>query len=105
MTTVSVNGMEGHADPVGERGPMGPKLAVEMNNIKIFSVLAHALAVARKKHPVFADGAQDGWDVIEGELLELQEAIIRETEQRQFEEAIDVAVTAIRFALGEHKQN
>lgn len=75
-----------------------------MSDIKIFSVLAHALVVARKKHPVFADGAVDGWDVIEDELIELHNAIHHETEQRQFEEAIDVAVTAIRFALGEHKK-
>lgn len=72
--------------------------------LEVFSILAHALTVARQKHPDFADGADDAWTVIETELIELFEAIKHESEGRQIDEAIDVAVTAIRFILGEHKK-
>lgn len=70
----------------------------------VIARLASALARAREKHPVYADGNIDAWDVIEGELIELWNAIDHESEERQKEEAIDVAVTALRFILGEHKE-
>lgn len=73
------------------------------DELLLFSLLAFALSVARKKHPVFAEGADKAWEVINTELKELEYAIANESEERQRDEAIDVAVTALRFALGEHK--
>lgn len=70
--------------------------------LKAFAELAYALAVARQKHPVYARNAEDAWDVIEDELIELHSAVYNESEERQHEEAIDVAVTALRFILKEH---
>lgn len=71
--------------------------------LQAFAELAYALAVARQKHPVYAKDAEDAWRVIHRELDELLIAVDCESEQRQKEEAIDVAVTAIRFILSEHK--
>ena len=73
------------------------------NEIMSFATLAHALVVARKKHPVYAKDATEAWGVIRAELFELLHAVEHESEERQREEAIDVAVTALRFVLGEHK--
>lgn len=71
--------------------------------LQTFAELAYALAVARQKHPVYAKDAEAAWHVILEEFSELHTAIVHESEQRQKEEAIDVAVTALRFILGEHK--
>lgn len=71
--------------------------------LEVFSMLAYRLDVARKKHPDYADGAEDAWRVILEEFSELHTAIAHESEERQVDEAIDVAITAIRFILGEHK--
>lgn len=67
--------------------------------------LAEALAMARKKHPDYAYSAHGAWLVIGDELIELKRAIESESEERQMAEAMDVAVTAIRFILGEHKNH
>lgn len=72
--------------------------------LEVFSFLAYRLAVARQKHPDYADGATAAWGVIREELFELLTAIDHESESRQIDEAIDVAVTAIRFILREHKK-
>lgn len=69
----------------------------------VIARLASALARAREKHPNYAVGGLDAWSVIASELFELRHAIYSESDERQKEEAIDVAVTAIRFILGEHK--
>lgn len=79
-------------------------IANHRKELETFSFLAYRLEVARQKHPNFADNAADAWDAIESELLELYEAINHESEDRQFDEAVDVAVTAIRFILGEYKK-
>lgn len=79
-------------------------IANHKRELEVFSFLAYRLAVARQKHPVYANGATAAWNVIEEELMELYNAIDdHESESRQIDEAIDVAVTAIRFILGEHK--
>lgn len=72
--------------------------------LEAFAELAYALAVARQKHPKFADYDLGAWSVIDDEMKELYHAITHESEQRQHEEAIDVAVTALRFILGEYKE-
>jgi hypothetical protein len=60
------------------------------------------LMIARKKHPVFAEGDFHGLGVIFEEYKELEKACQSETIERRRAEAMDVAVTAIRFWLGEH---
>lgn len=66
-------------------------------------MLARRLEEARGKHPVFAESAEEAVEVIEAEFWELQYAREQESADRQLDEALDVAVTAIRFAIGEHK--
>lgn len=66
-------------------------------------MLARRLEEAREKHPVFAENAEEAVEVIEAEFWELQYAREQESADRQLDEALDVAVTAIRFAIGEHK--
>ena len=74
------------------------------NELLVFAELAYMLEIARKKHPVFARTAFDAADVINAEIDELYNAIDHESEERQREEALDVAVTALRFVLEEHKK-
>lgn len=66
------------------------------------SVLLREYARACEKHPVFAENSQHALSVIEAELNELKHAVAHESLERQRAEAMDVAVTAIRFWLGEH---
>lgn len=66
-------------------------------------MLARRLEEARGKHPVFAESAEEAADVIESEFWELQYAWEQESQDRQSDEALDVAATTIRFAIGEHK--
>ena len=42
-------------------------------------------------------------EVIGEEWAELSQAVDQESQDRQLDEALDVAATAIRFAIGEHK--
>lgn len=64
--------------------------------------LEEMLALAREKHPVFAEGRYHALGVIRGEYGELEYAVEHESQRRQRAEALDVAITAIRFYLGEH---
>lgn len=66
-------------------------------------MLARRLEEARGKHPVFAESAEEAVDVIGEEWAELSQAVDQESQDRQRDEALDVAATAIRFAMGEHK--
>lgn len=70
-----------------------------MHNIDItilgeqaLAALMQRLSEARGKHPVFAE-----------EYRELVYAVEHETPERIRDEALDVAVTALRLWLGEHK--
>lgn len=70
----------------------------------VILAIAQRLSEARRKHPVFAQNSQDGCSVIRQEMWELDDAICdKEGEDRERDEALDVAVTAIRFVIGEHK--
>lgn len=42
-------------------------------------------------------------EVIGEEWAELSQAVDQESQDRQHDEALDVAATAIRFTIGEHK--
>ena len=67
------------------------------------SLLNEWLGRARTKHEKFAQGAHDAYMVIADEVFELKHAVAHESKERQREEALDVAVTALRFVLGEHE--
>lgn len=79
-------------------------IGVFSKELAAFIQLANALCAARKKHPDYAAGNKAAFDVIMDEVSELSQAISYESEERQIEEAMDVAVTAMRFVLGEHKK-
>lgn len=66
-------------------------------------MLARRLEEAREKHPIFAENAEEAVEVIGEEWAELSQAVDQESQDRQHDEALDVAATAIRFAIGEHK--
>lgn len=67
--------------------------------------LAAVLDLARKKHPQFAKDARDGCVVCGNEWAELAQAVRHETPYRQYCEALDVAVTALRLAFEEDDHN
>ena len=62
------------------------------------------MAEARQKHPVFAEGKYHALDVIGAEYEELTRSVERETPERMKDEALDVAVTALRMWAGEHER-
>lgn len=77
-------------------------------------LLEAQLAYSRAKHPWCSDGKEDGQEVhskhsalraVKMELEELEFAVAHEEQERQKEEALHLAVTALRFALGDHLQN
>lgn len=65
-------------------------------------MLAKRLEEARQKHPVFAESAEEAVDVIESEFCELQYAWEQESQDRQIDEALDVAATVVRFVGKEY---
>ena len=75
---------------------------MSMTEEQAFSALSKRLGEARQKHPDFARGKYDAYCVIADEVLELRHAVGHESRQRQIDEALDVAATAMRFVMGEH---
>ena len=69
----------------------------------ILTAICVRIEHARKKHPVFAEGAYHALGVIEAEFHELEYAVEHESEERQKDEALDVIATCVRFLCGEHK--
>lgn len=65
--------------------------------------LALGMKLARKKHPTFAEGEYHALGVIGAEYRELEQAVERESPERQAAEALDVAITALRFVQEEHR--
>ena len=66
-------------------------------------MLAKRLEEAREKHPVWGEGAVEALAVIGEEYNEFGRAVAYETPERQLDEALDVAATAMRFVNGEHR--
>ena len=66
------------------------------------SMLSARLGHARQKHPDYARGSYAAYQVIVDEVLELRHAVGHESRERQVDEALDVAATAMRFVMGEH---
>lgn len=69
--------------------------------LHILEELATRLGEARQKHSWKGYLPLMGWEAILSEIIELWDAINRETPERQHDEALDVSVTAIRFLLKE----
>lgn len=69
----------------------------------MIAALARRMEEARKKHPVFAEGKYHALGVIGAEYEELVRAVERETPERVRDEALDVAVTALRLWAGEQE--
>lgn len=71
---------------------------------QLIFMLARRLEEARRKHPDWAGkGALYAQDAIDGEYCELVKAIAGESPDRQRDEALDVACTAMRFVGREHE--
>lgn len=65
-------------------------------------MLARRLEEARHKHPKWGEGPVAAHEVIGEEYNELGRAVAYETPERQLDEALDVAATAMRFVNKEH---
>ena len=71
---------------------------------RLIEDIARRMAEARQKHPVFAEGKYHALDVIGAEYEELTRSVERETPERMKDEALDVAVTALRMWAVEHER-
>lgn len=72
--------------------------------LSLFDAVTKRLEYARKKHPEFAGHKIKAVGVIKDELDELEKATLFETEAREFDEALDVIATALRFSGREYKE-
>ena len=68
------------------------------------AALAKRMGEAREKHPVFAEGKYHALGVIGEEYRELVHAVEHESPERIRDEALDVAVMALRLWMGEHEE-
>lgn len=76
-----------------------------MTDQQALAELGRWLKRARKLHPQFARDKLHGFAAIASEFYELQRAVVTgEGLEREKAEALDVAVTAMRFFMGEHLQ-
>jgi len=72
----------------------------------LMAALAKRMGEAREKHPwpEHADGEYQALGVVGEEYHELVIAVEKETPERMRDEALDVAVTALRMWAGEHER-
>ena len=72
----------------------------------MIAALARRMGEAREKHPwpEHADGKYQALGVVGEEYHELVIAVEKETPERMRDEALDVAVTALRMWAGEHER-
>ena len=71
---------------------------------ELYQCFIERLKYAEQKHPVFAEGPYQGLAYIEEEVGELVKAVTKgESAGRIFDEALDVLVTAWRFARNDWK--
>lgn len=71
----------------------------------LFYAATMRVAHARAKHPKYARGASRALEVIKSEFDELTHAVNHESPWRQYDEALDVLVTALRFVANEHGES
>lgn len=69
----------------------------------LIAELAKRMGEARTKHPVFAEGRFHALGVVGDEYGEFVQAVLHESPARMSDEALDTAVTALRFWCGEHE--
>ena len=82
-----------------------PEEKIRPQNIGFFAELDRRMAIAEKKHPVFAEGVYQGIGVVAEEVGELSQAANKaQGEDRMEAEGWDVVVVAARFARGDWKQ-
>lgn len=78
--------------------------AKERNTFRVLVAFMERLREAEEKHPVFAEGPWQGLGFLQEEVGELVRATTHnEGEERMYDEALDVMVTALRFARGDWK--
>ena len=70
---------------------------------EILFALGRRFYHARGKHPVFAEGPYHALGVVGQEYQELVQAVERESEERQRDESLDLAVTALRNYAQEYR--
>lgn len=88
------------AAPKTENKPV-PK---RISDAKLYHCFLERLKFAEAKHPVFAEGPYHGLAYVEEEVGELVKAVTKgESEDRIFDEALDVIVTAWRYARQDWK--
>lgn len=70
----------------------------------LIEAIALRMQHAREKHPVFAEGKFHALGVIHAEYLELERAVAKnEGREREQDESLNTATTALRFFIGEHE--
>ncbi len=75
-----------------------------INDAELYQCFLERLKFAEAKHPIFAEGPYQGLAYVEEEVGELVKAVTKgESEDRIFDEAIDVIVTAWRYARQDWK--
>ena len=70
---------------------------------RLLEDIARRVSEARRKHPVFAEGAYHALGIIGEEYHEVVRAVEKETPDRVYQELLDLITTAIRAANGEHE--
>ena len=70
---------------------------------EILFALGRRFYHARGKHPVFAEGPYHALGEVGKEYQELVQAVEHESEERQRDESLDLAVTALRNYAQEYK--
>lgn len=77
---------------------------IRAQNLFFLADLDRRMAIAERKHPLFADGVYQGLGVETEEVGELSQAANKQQgKERLAEESWDVAVVAARFARGDWK--
>lgn len=75
-----------------------------LKTVRVMADFVVRLSEAEEKHPVFAEGPWQGLGFLQEEVGELVRATTHnEGEERMYDEALDVMVTALRFARGDWK--
>lgn len=72
-----------------------------MEDVSLIVDLMERMTHARAKHPQFTDGLAHALAVVGAEFRELEQAVESEGVERARDEALDVAVTALRLYAGE----
>ena len=75
----------------------------DMDEVGLETAIMECLEHARTEHPYFAHGKYEALGVVLAEVDELIHAVEHESDERALNEALDVVVTAMRFANREYE--